>query len=287
MRTPMTSLWVASKGKAVHQAWAIALSVVCVLPSILLAQSAKGFAGSWVEDQSKRTIGSLRSLTFRQGAGGLEELRGSYANPLVQPVRFDGKPYSVDESRNTIVWRQIDANRFERTIAQSGQVLNTRRLQVAADGSTLTEATEAASAGKTTSVVTIVYRRTSGSGPGLAGVWRPQSYKSDTPNTLRGEVSGNGLRVLTNDNGSNRTSYTLSFDGKVAPVDGPTAISGTSVAGKLINDRTIEISQSRSGVATGRTTWSLSADGKTLTTSAITIGPDATKEPSVVVYTRQ
>ena len=266
---------------------AITLSVVCLLPSVTLAQTAKGFVGSWVEDQAKRTIGAMRSLTFRQAAGGsLEELRGSYANPLVQPVHFDGKPYSVDESRNTIAWKQIDATHFERTIAQNGQLLNTRRLQVSADGATLTEATENTEGG-TKTLVTIVYRRTSGSGSGLAGVWKPQSYKSDTPNTLRMEAAGNGLRVATNERASNRVAYTLTFDGKVAPVDGPTTISGTAVAGKLVNDRAIEIAQSRSGVPTGRATWSLSQDGKALTVSTTNIGPDATKEPSVVVYIRR
>jgi len=135
------------------------LLIAVIVPGTALAQSPKGFAGSWVEDQAKRTIGSLRSLTFRQAAGGsLEELRGAYANPLVQPVHFDGKPYTVDGSRNTIVWKQMDATHFERTISQNNEVINTRRLQVSADGSTLTEATENTESGKKT-ITTIVYRR--------------------------------------------------------------------------------------------------------------------------------
>lgn len=235
-----------------------------------------------MEDQSKRTIGSLRGLTFRQA----EELRGSYANPLVQPVRFDGKPYQVDGSRNTIVWRQTDARHFERTISQNNQLINTRRLEVSADGTTLTEATESTDNGKKTTT-TISYRCQSGAGQGLAGVWKPQSRKSDRSDTLRLVDVPNGLQVFTNEASSGRTTYTLTFDGKVAQVDGPTTISGTAAAGKLTNERTADIAQSRSGVATGRTTWTLSQDGKTLTSSAMVIGPDATKDPSVVVYTRR
>src|ERR1700728_1651120 len=44
------------------------------------------FAGNWVEDQSQRKTGAERSLTFRNGPKGLEELRGSYSRPLVEPV---------------------------------------------------------------------------------------------------------------------------------------------------------------------------------------------------------
>ena len=265
----------------------MALAGACLLPAVALAQSATRFVGNWVEDPSKRTIGSMRNLTFTQTAnGGLEELRGSTARPLMQPVRFDGKPYAVDGSPNTLAWKQLDANHFERTVSQNGQLLNTRRLQVSADGSTLTEATETTDAGKKV-VATIVYRRTSGTGPRLAGVWKPQSYKSDVPNTLRVEAAGSGLRAFTNEHATSRTAFTLKFDGKALPVEGPNIIAGSASAGTLVNDRSIDIAQSREGVATGRQSWSLSPDGKILTTSSTFVGPDATNVPSVMVFTRR
>jgi hypothetical protein len=43
------------------------------------------------------------------------------------PYRFDGKPYS-DGSKNTIVWKQIDKNHFERTLSENGKLLTTRRI---------------------------------------------------------------------------------------------------------------------------------------------------------------
>ncbi len=288
MRTrTTTSRPVRSRFQPLGVAGIVALAVACLLPRLALAQSASGFVGSWVEDPSKRAIGSLRNLTFRAAAnGGLEELRGSSARPLMQPVRFDGKPYEVDGSRNVIVWKQLDATHFERTISQNGQWLNTRRLQVSADGTTLTEALETTDDGKKT-VATIVYRRTSGSGPGLAGVWKPQSYKSDLPTTVRVEAAGGGLRVFMNERSTSRATLTWTFDGKPQPVEGPAQISGGATAGKLVNDRTIEIAQSREGVPIGRATWSLSQDGKTLTQSSTSLGPDATNAPSVLIFTRR
>jgi hypothetical protein len=266
---------------------AVVVTTLAAIPGRAFAQTAQGFVGNWLEDQSKRTIGSLRSLTFRQTAnGGLEELRGSYARPLVQPVRFDGKPYQVDGSRNTLVWKQLDATHYERAISQDDQLINTRRIQISADGSTLTEATESLDGGKKV-VTTIVYRRTSGSGTALAGVWKPQSQKSDVPNTLRIEAAGNGLRVVTNERSNGRTSWALTADGKPSPVEGAAVISGTATAGKVVNNQSIEWSQSREGVATGRTTWTLSEGGKVLTASTTNVGPDSTGQPSITVYVRQ
>jgi hypothetical protein len=288
MRTPTSSSrQVLSLRRVLRFAGAVALAVACLWPTVASAQSATRFVGNWVEDQSKRTIGSMRNLTFRLTAGGgLEELRGSSARPLLLLVRFDGKPYEGEGSPNTFTWKQLDATHFERTVSKDSQLLNTRRLQISADGTTLTEATDTTDDGKKV-VTTIVYRRTSGSGAGLTGVWKPQSYKSDTPNTLRLEAVGRGLRGFTNERSTSRTAFTLAFDGKASPVEGPNTISGSASAGTLVDDRSIDIAQSREGVPTGRQTWVLTPDGKTLTTSSTFVGPDATGAASLVVYTRK
>jgi hypothetical protein len=79
----------------------------------------------------------------------------------------------------------------------------------------------------------------------------------------------------------------LTFDGKPAAVTGPAIISGTTDTGKIVSDGVIEIASARSGTPSGTGTWTLSADGKTLTTSFMALGPDASKEPSVSVYLKQ
>jgi hypothetical protein len=263
----------------------LVLSAVC--GSVVAAQSASRFVGKWVEDPSKRTIGALRNLTFERNAKGeLEELRGSYARPLRQGVRFDGKSYPVDAGRYAIVWKQIDSTHFERAISQDGKLVNTRHIQVSADGSMLTEAAESVAGGKK-QVDTIVYRRASGTGPALEGMWKPQSFKSDTPETMRIETAGAGLRVFSNEQSSGHTTAMVTFDGKPMPVEGSVVISGTAGAGKLVNERSLEIAQTREGVATGRATWTLSADGNMLTTSTTTLDPGAGNVASVVVFRRQ
>lgn len=268
--------------------FAACLLLLLLAQGVAFGQAASRFVGNWVEDQSKRTIAAERSLTFRRAAdGSIEELRGSYARPLVQPVRFGAPPYAVDGSRNTLVWRQLSPSQFERTISQNGRPINTRRILISADGKTLTEVTENAESRGKGATVTIVFRRQSGDAQGLVGVWKPESRKSDAPNVLRIEASGAGFRVTTNPDRSGSTTFTLTFDGKPSPVDGAAVISGTATSGRRVDDNTIEQAQSREGVATGTVRWTLSADGRTLSTRATTLGPDASKEPSITVFDRR
>jgi hypothetical protein len=81
--------------------------------------------------------------------------------------------------------------------------------------------------------------------------------------------------------------YALTFDGKPAAVTGPGLISGTTNTSKILSDGVIEIANARLGTPGGTATWTLSADGKTLTSSYMALGPDASKEPSVSVYQKQ
>jgi hypothetical protein len=102
------------------------------------AQNPK-FIGTWRENEAKRQMGSGVPLRFQRSASGAtEELRGPEGKPLVQPVRFGNKAYAVDNSRNTIEWRQADANHFERRIYQDGNLLTIRRIAISVDGKTLT-----------------------------------------------------------------------------------------------------------------------------------------------------
>lgn len=273
----------------------VAFAAISLVPQLLLGQSKPAssspgsviskFAGTWKEDVSKQKIGSMRSLVFRSHAnGGLEELRGSELRPLLQPVNFTGKPYAIDGSKNTIAWKRIDSNTFERAIFNDGQLVNTRRIRLSAGGKSLTEETEFVRPGGRKGLNTIVFHRVSGD-QGLAGRWKPDSFKTDTPQQLTYEPAGvNGLKVSTIDS---ETTYTVMLDGKPVPVIGRTVISNTMAAAKQIDGSTIEITQSREGVATGKSTTTISADGKILTLTTTSFDPSAGKEPSVSVYIKQ
>jgi hypothetical protein len=269
---------------------AFAIAIVVWFPAVAYAQSSGSIipklSGTWKEDVSKRQIGSLRQLVFRRGASGtLEELRGAELRPMVQPVNFTGKPYAYEAgSKNTIAWTQRDPGAFERAIYNEGRLLNTRRIHLSADGKTLSEETEIVrpSGGKILS--TIIYRRVSGD-QGLVGRWKPESSKTDTPPQVKYEAVGaNGLKVST---AEDTTTFTVMLDSKPAPLVGPAVIPGTMVAAKQVNPSTVQITNSREGIETGKSTRTLSSDGKTLTVTDIAFGPTASKERSVSVYIKQ
>ena len=207
---------------------ALASSFLCTAQSApAQSQTPSRFAGTWVENESKRKIGTDGgNLRFRRTpAGGLEEMRGPEVRPLTQPVSFGTAPYAIDAGKNTIAWKQNGATRFERQLFNSGQLINTRRIQIASDGKSLTEETEGTQTDRKKRTSTTVYRRTSGDGPGLAGVWHAESTHSDNPASLRYEVAGNALK-FSNPAG---VTYTLTLDGKPISVNGPAVISGTGL----------------------------------------------------------
>src|SRR5438067_1239094 len=205
------------------------ISLAMLYYMLSLAQSTPAavigkFVGTWKENEAKRKLGSGLALRFRRAPNGqLEELRGPEARPLVQPVNFGGKPYSVDNSKNSLTWKQHDASHFERTISDGAKLIATRRIQISTDGKTLTEITERKIPGGKDLVTTVVYKRTSGDQQGLVGNWKPESIHSSEPLQTKYEAIGTtGLRVT----GSGGLTQILTLDGKPNPVTGPAVIPG-------------------------------------------------------------
>jgi len=265
---------------------ALAASFVCFAqaPASKAAPSFGKFLGTWKENESRRKLSPSATLKFQRDAqGNIEERRGNDARPLLQPVRFDGKSYAVDASKNTIVWKQIDKNHFERTIFNNGKLQTTRRLQISEDGKTLTENTERVLADGGKAVTTMQFRRATGEAQGLVATWQPVSYHTTIPNQVTYETMGDRLKVST----SQPSFYTAALDGKPVAVTGPTVITGTMVALKLLDAQTMEVTQSREGVPTGKRTIVISADGKAITETTVNLAPNASREPSVEVYEKQ
>ena len=262
------------------------LALTLVTSSLCFAQapSLGKFVGTWTEDESKRSFGATETLKFRADAkGNLEELRGADARPLVQPIHFDGKPYTIDASPNSIAWKQSDKTHFERQLFENGKLLTTREIQLSDDGKALTEVTTRTLDGGKKQVITTKYHRTKAEGSGLAGIWQAEAYHSTVPTQWKYSMKGDQLMMVDNTG----VTIMLAPDGKPTDVTGPAVISGTMAALKPVSSDKLEIDQSRQGVATGKLTLTLSGDGKVLTMSAVNLAPNASSEPSVSVFMKQ
>jgi hypothetical protein len=233
----------------------------------------------------------MSRLRFQPNAkGGLEEVRGPEVRPLVQSIVFDGKPHKLEIGNNSIAWKQSNPNTFERVLSDGNgtRTLTTRRIRISADGKTMTEETEGKTTDGRTSVDTVAYQRVSGDAQGLVGRWKPMSFKTDNPDVVKYEPAGtNGIKFSDASNMPSDATYTVMLDGKPVAVVGAAVIAGTMTAAKRVDDRTLEFTQSREGVVSGKSVRQVSADGKTLTDTNTTVGPNASAEPSVIVYVKQ
>jgi hypothetical protein len=246
--------------------------------------------GTWKEDVSQRKLGAAATdLRFQRDAkGGLQEVRGPDVRPTVQSIVFDGTPHKLESGNNSIAWTQITPNSFERVISDASDTLGIRRIRISEDGKTLAEETEQKTTDGRASANTTVYERVSAEQQGLVGRWKHKKFNSNSPPRVKFEPAGtNGLKYSGANNLLTDTSYTVAFDGKPVSVTGRTTLSGITIAAKPLNDRTIEFTTSRDGIAYIRSVNQLSADGKTLTVTSTSIGTNASAEPSVVVWVKQ
>jgi hypothetical protein len=204
----------------------------------------------------------------------------------MQPVIFDAKPHTIDDvTRDAIIWKQLDSHTFERQLLQGTRLLNVRRLTVSADGATLAEVrTTPRGNGQADIVDTWTYTRTSGDTQGLTGVWKPASFSTTSPLVVRYErAEPNGLTLTT----SFGARQPIVFDGKPRRVEGPGTIPDTMIAGRIVDDHTIETTDSRGGAVTGKTRSSVSQDGLTLTATTTIVGTEGEKQPFTTIFEKQ
>lgn len=272
------------------KAAAFALTLSTMTPLSLDAQTKpdasqliSALSGTWKEDQAKRKFGSTPGLRFRTTAsGGLEELRGPEATPMVQDVKLDGKSYEM-ESGNSMIWKQIDANTFERKTAHNSKPMSVRHIRISDDGKTLTEDSERFSVDGSSRKNTAEYRRETGSGKGLAGTWRIIKMQGESID-IKYEPVGKDAVKVTNPIGQ---SYMLFFDGKTSPVTGGNVIPGMAISAKQIDGHTMETTSTRGGVKAATSRIVLSEGNKVMTVTTTPAAPNSGREPSVVVFAKK
>jgi len=134
------------------------------------------------------------------------------------------------------------------------------------------------------SLTTITYTRSYGDPQGLVGIWKLSTLHSNRPPVLKLEPAGNNALKVSDDRD---ITYTLTFDGKDAQIVGPDVVSKFTASGKQVDNHTIEVTQSREGVISNKSSWELSPDGKTMTVTTTWMGPNVSPEPTLEVYEKQ
>ena len=194
--------------------------------------------------------------------------------------KADGKDYPAIFG-STAAWKQIDPNTWEATYKAKGTVLSTDTSRLSQDGKTLTVTSKGTKPDGASFENTAVYQRVSG-GPGLAGKWKATKVAISSPETMEFSAAKDGGLSWTVP--AYKISTALTFDGKDHPVVGPTVPANFTIAATAKGDRAFELVEKVNGKVVYRGSYSLSADGKTLTAS---FTPEGTTDKVTAVYDRQ
>lgn len=158
--------------------------------------------------------------------------------------------------------RRIDETTWELTRKRA--TLTTTLYKVMDGGTTLTITSIATLANHDQGSRTSKWSRV-GSGQGLTGKWRYESAKSSGDEAARELIisvfSKDGLSFVVP---ADKSRTELKFDGKDYEVHGANEPRGSTVSGKRINSRTLQVDGKRDGKPTDSSEYRLSADGKTM-----------------------
>lgn len=248
------------------------ITLLCALAAVSMAADLP-YAGKWKVNLAKSDFGQT-TVTLESLPGGEWQ---STAFGVTYKFKMDGTEYP-DGMGGTVAWKGAGANTWEAVARANGKVTETDTYKLSADGKTLTQASKQVKADGGTLDGTAVYERVSG-GPSLAGKWKTKKVSGGS-NSMEFVASGaKGLRYHDLDMDM---SCDMQLDGKDYPCIGPTVPPGFTAAVEN-SGKALDLTVKKDGKVFFTATYTVSADGKTLTENAGMVG---TGEKMRIVFDR-
>ena len=238
--------------------------VLTVVATTALAAQDLPYAGKWKMNPAKINFGET-TITYEQMPSG--EMKAT-AVGQTYTFKMDGKDYPAVFGADA-AWTSLGPASWQTVWKLKGKVLSTDTLTLSPDGKTLTVHTKGTKPNGETIDDTVVSERVSG-GPGLPGKWKTKNLKSASPNVLELAQSGtDGLAFRIVDM---ELSCDARFDGKDHPCTGPTIGTGWTVAIARQGVRGLDMTVKNNGKVMFKSSYTVSADGKTLTEQGTAMG---------------
>jgi len=234
------------------------------------------YAGKWKMNVAKSDFGET-TVTYEQLPSGDMQMTSAGQS---YKFKIDEKEYPAFFGTSA-TWKSLGANSWQTTWKLNGKVLTTDTLTLSPDGKTLTTNSRGTKPNGETQDDTIVSERVSGTS-GLAGKWKTKNMKSAAPSLL--ELTPSGTDGLTFRIADQDLTCTGKFDGKDYPCAGPTIAQGWTASFASPTPRTLDMTVKNNGKPLFKFSYSVSADGKTLTENGTMT---AANERTKVVYDRQ
>jgi hypothetical protein len=247
---------------------------LCVAPLIRAAD--ESFVGKWKLNPDKS---QLNGLTYKVEDAGSNQYKFVFGDDT-ETVSLDGKPNKTKYGNDWTVTKS-GPNGWHWVTKRNGKTISDAMWTVSDDGATsVYVSTETRPDGSTSHDETKL-RRTAGTS-GLVGTWESTEIKIGAPYHIE-------LAVWDKDGYSMKSPVykgeaDFKLDGKDYTPKGPRVAKGTTISGKKIDDRTMELTYKLNGKTTETDRWELSADGKTLTD---TINYPGVDKQEVDVFERQ
>ena len=250
------------------------LLVACLVTGTLWAAN-DPFVGKWKLNPSKSELTDHMKVDALGANKYALDLGGGTAENVVadgtdQPG-LDGTTVSITvEGSDT--WKVVRK--------KDGRTLITGIWKLSEDGKTLRDAFTANQPNGSTFSHDYVYKRAAGSA-GFPGTWESTREKVDSFEIQLRPYEGDGLSFM---NPGQDFTKNMKFDGKDYPNQGPTVAPGYASSGRRVNERTLEMTDKKSGKIIATQQIKLSPDLKTLT---MTVHPLGQSKPNILVFDRE
>ena len=247
---------------------------LCAAP-LALADDAS-FVGKWKFNPEKSQLNGLTYKVDQAGDGQYTFTFGDDAETLTL-----GKEHPTKYG-NTWLITQSGPNAWKWVQKRDGKVTSDAMWTVSDNGATSTYVSTEMRPDGSSSHDETKLKRTAGGTSGLVGTWESTETKVGSPTLIEmAKWEGNGYSMK---NPTFRGQTDFKLDGKEYTPKGPRAAKGTTVSGKAIDARKMELTYKLKGKVTETDLWELSADGKTLTD---TVNYSGESKPEIDIFERQ
>ncbi len=252
------------------------LLLAAMSAAVLVAADDNPFVGKWKLDPSKSELTGETFTLTDAGDGAVKYSGGGESFTFTT----DGKPSPGLYGRIVIV-KVVNPNTWDRTTRFRGKTLAQTNQTLSDDGKTLTMVTKGTKPNGEAYESTEVYERR-GDGSGMMGTWKSTEVKNPASGLM--EFSAYGSDGLTLNIVDYKATCNAKLDGKDYPATGPTVPAGLTLALTKSGDRSFDMVEKVKGKPVNKSTWTVSDDGKTLTSTGSPVGVN---EPTKAVYDKQ
>jgi hypothetical protein len=241
---------------------------------VVMAQNP--FSGIWKLDQEKS---ELAGDTMKFGAAEAQSIELT-AGGTSYSFRIDGNNYRM-ASGDLAAWKQIDPNTWTTEYRRpDGKPLSTDTWKLSADGQNLSVVSTGTKPNGDIFTDTAAYTRIAGK-DGLMGSWKSTMVKLSSPNELT--IESNGLSGLVLKIAAIKATCLANFDGKDATPTGPTVPPGLTLSILRTAPNSFRLTQKINGAPSYSATYTVSADGKTMTE----VGSAPGDPPQTAIWEKQ